>query len=180
MLNVMQKSSKEQLRSILEPRSVAVIGASSKSGKIGHEILKNVVDGGYAGAIYPINPHEDFVLGLKSFKSIMDVSDDVDACIITVPPHLVAQVLDECGKKKVRGAVVISAGFSEIGNFDLERLIVEITSKSELGIVGPNCAGIINIQKKLYATLESRIDPGNIAFMTQSGALGTASMLGLG
>jgi acetyl coenzyme A synthetase (ADP forming)-like protein len=176
MLNVMQKSSKEQLRSILEPRSVAVIGASSKSGKIGHEILKNIVEGGYAGPIYPVNPHEEFILALKSFKSIMDVPDDVDACIITVPPHLVAQVLDECGKKKVGGAVIISAGFSEIGNFDLERLIVEIASKNELRIVGPNCAGIINTQNKLYATMESRIGPGNIAFMTQSGALGGAAL----
>ena len=172
----MHKSSKEQLRSILEPRSVAVIGASSKSGKIGHEILKNIVEGGYAGPIYPVNPHEEFILALKSFKSIMDVPDDVDACIITVPPHLVAQVLDECGKKKVGGAVIISAGFSEIGNFDLERLIVEIASKNELRIVGPNCAGIINTQNKLYATMESRIGPGNIAFMTQSGALGGAAL----
>ncbi len=164
------------LRRMLEPTSIAVIGASSKEGKIGYEILRNIVEGHFTGSIYPINPHETVILGLKVFSSILDVTDVVDICIITVPPTMVPQVLDECGKKNVKGVVVISAGFSEIGNSALENQVLKIATKRGVRVIGPNCAGIINTEKSLYATIESRIAPGSIAFVTQSGALGGAAL----
>ena len=162
------------MKSLFEPRAVAVIGASSKKGKIGYEILRNIVDGQFAGSIYPVNPHEEVILGLKVYRSILDISEKVDTCVITVPPEAVPQVLLECGRKKVKGAVVISAGFSEIGNFKLEKQVSDCALQTGVRVIGPNCAGIINTSRKLYATIESRVDPGNIAFMTQSGALGGA------
>jgi len=164
------------LKPFFEPRAIAIIGASSKKGKIGYEILRNIVEGQFEGPIYPINPHEEFILGLKVYRSIMDVPDIVDICVITVAPNMIPQVLLECGDKRIRGAVIISAGFSEIGNFQLEKQVVESASKSGIRVIGPNCAGIINTEKRLYATIESRIAPGCIAFITQSGALGGAAL----
>jgi len=169
-----QEEGATQLKSLFEPRAVAVIGASSKKGKIGYEILRNMVDGQFGGAIYPVNPHEEVILGLNVYRSISDVPDAVDTCIITVPPEVVPQVLLECGRKKVKGAVIISAGFSEIGNLELEKQVLESALKGGVRVIGPNCAGIINTEKRLYATIESRIAPGSIAFITQSGALGGA------
>jgi acetyl coenzyme A synthetase (ADP forming)-like protein len=163
-----------QLKLLFEPRSVAVIGASSKKGKIGYEILRNIVDGQFTGPIYPINPHEKAILDLKVYPSIIDVPTIVDTCIITVPPQAVPQVLLECGRKKVKGAVVISAGFGEIGNFALEKKVLESALECGIRLIGPNCAGIINTENRLYATIESRIASGSIAFITQSGALGGA------
>jgi len=164
------------LKWFFEPRSVAVVGASSRKGKIGFEILRNIVEGGFAGPIYPVNPHEQTILGLKVYRSIGEVPGDVDTCIIVVPPHMVPAVLFQCGEKSVKGAVVISAGFSEIGNFELEKQVVDNASKSGVRVIGPNCAGIVNTEKRLYATIESRIEPGDIAFVTQSGALGGAAL----
>jgi acetyl coenzyme A synthetase (ADP forming)-like protein len=164
------------LKRMLEPRSVAVVGASSKKGKIGYEILRNIVEGQFLGSVYPINPHENLILGLKVCSSIREVADVVDTCIVTVPPAKVPQVLEECGDKNVKGVVVISAGFSEIGNSDLEKHVLESASKHGVRVIGPNCAGIINTEKMLYATIESRIAPGSIAFITQSGALGGAAL----
>jgi acetyl coenzyme A synthetase (ADP forming)-like protein len=164
----------ENLRLLFEPKGVAVIGASSKNEKIGYEILRNIVDGQYAGQIYPVNPHDENILGLKVYRSITDVPDVVHTCIITVPPESVPQVLLECGRKNVKGAIVITAGFSEVGNIELEEQVLKSALKWGVRVVGPNCAGIINTEKKLYATIESRIAPGSIAFITQSGALGGA------
>jgi acyl-CoA synthetase (NDP forming) len=147
------------LKRMLEPRSVAVVGASSKKGKIGYEILRNIVEGQFLGSVYPINPHENLILGLKVFSSIREVTDVVDTCIVTVPPAKVPQVLEECGHKNVKGVVVISAGFTEIGNSDLEKQVLESASKHGVRVIGPNCAGIINTERTLYATIESRITP---------------------
>jgi acetyl coenzyme A synthetase (ADP forming)-like protein len=160
------------LKSLFEPRGVAVIGASSKKGKIGYEILRNIVDGHFAGPVYPVNPHEENILGLSVYRSIIDIPDIVDTCIITVPPEQVPRVLLECGRKRVSGAVIISAGFSEIGNFDLEKQVSKSALEGGVRVIGPNCAGIINTEKHLYATIESRIAPGSVAFITQSGAFG--------
>jgi len=166
----------EPLKPLFEPRAVAVIGASSKKTKIGHQVLRNIIEGQFAGPIYPINPNEETILGLQVYNSILDVPSVVDACIIAVPPIIVPQVLMECGSKSVKGAVIISAGFSEIGNLELEKQVVESASKSGIRVIGPNCAGIINTENELYATIESRIAPGSIAFITQSGALGGAAL----
>jgi len=173
-MNTRGQKSAAELKSVFEPRSVAVIGASSKKGKIGYEILRNIVDGQFAGPIYPVNPHEEVILGLDVYRSIIDIPNVVDTCVITVPPEAVPQVLLECGRKKVKGAVIISAGFSEVGNFELEKQVLKYALEGGVRVIGPNCAGIINTETKLYATIESRIAPGGIAFITQSGALGGA------
>ncbi len=164
------------LRPLFEPRAVAIIGASSKKGKIGYEILRNMIEGQFKEPIYPINPHEETILGLKAYQSVAEVPSVVDLCVITVSPSLVPQVLHECGDRKVRGAAIISAGYSEIGNFELEKRVVEEASKNGIRVIGPNCAGIINTEKRLFATIESRIAPGCVAFITQSGAFGGAAL----
>lgn len=172
----MRDAQKNSLKSMLEPRAIAVVGASSNRRKVGYDILRNIVEGQFSGQVYPVNPHEQIILNLKTYPSIVDIPGVVDVCIVTVRPEIVPQVLLECGRKNVKGAVIVSAGFGEIGNYELEKQVVESASKSRIRIIGPNCAGFINTQLNLYATIESKISAGGIALITQSGALGGAAL----
>jgi acetyl coenzyme A synthetase (ADP forming)-like protein len=157
-----------------EPESVAIIGASKKPLKVGHELLKNIIDGNFPGKIYPINPAADEILGLKCYPSILDVKEPVDLAVVVVPAQAVPEAIKQCGEKGTKAVVVISAGFSEIGNKTLEEEVVRIARQYGVRIIGPNCTGIINTHRNLYATMESRAGRGDIAFVTQSGALGGA------
>lgn len=165
------------LRSILHPRSVAVIGASREPGAIGQLVFQSIMQNGFSGVVYPVNPNADVVMSVKAYPSILDVPGDVDLAIIVVPAKLVARVTEECGHKGISAIVVISDGFKERGaeGASRERELREITLGYGMRLVGPNCMGVINtdLKVRLNATF-SRVYPpqGNVAFFSQSGAMG--------
>ncbi|MEM0286529.1 MAG: CoA-binding protein [Candidatus Methanomethyliaceae archaeon] len=167
----------QELQQLFKPKSIAIIGASNNPRKIGHEIMKNIIISGYEGKIYPINLEGKDVLGFKSYTSILSISDEIDLAIIAIPASFVIDVLEECGRKGVKAVIVISSGFKEIGNIELEEKLLSIVKKYGMRMLGPNVFGIYYAPSKLNATFgPSRIHPGKIAFITQSGALGIALM----
>ncbi len=160
-----------------EPRSVAVIGASRDPGKLGYGVLSNIVQYGYEGAVYPINPKADEILGLKCYPSVLDVEEDIELAVIVVPARFVAAVLEECGRKGVEGAIIITAGFREVGGKGVqrEREVIEIARRYGIRLVGPNVLGIIDTIGQLNASFAVGMPRrGGIAFMSQSGALCTS------
>ena len=183
------------LDSFFKPKSVAVIGASREEGKTGHSILSNLINSklvlaglpsngsiggskrGFPGKIFPVNPKSSEILGLKTFPSVLDADSDIDLAIIVIPPKFIPAALDDCAKKGVRSAIIISAGFKETGA-EGARLEKEIVSKAKaLGIrlLGPNCLGLIDTNSNLNASFAKGMPPkGRIAFFSQSGALCTA------
>ncbi len=167
----------EALDSIFKPKSVAVIGASRFPGKIGYEILRNIKEYGYKGKIYPINPAADEILGIKCYHTISDVPGNIDLAIISIPARFVPEVIDQLAEKKTKAAIVISSGFSEVGNKELEEDLIRRARRAGIRIIGPNVFGVLYSPTRLNATFGPRdVRPGNIAFITQSGALGIALM----
>jgi acetyl coenzyme A synthetase (ADP forming)-like protein len=165
------------LEAFFTPQSVAVIGAARKPGKLGYGVLSNILQYGYSGKVYPINPKAEEILGLKSYPSVLEVPDPVELAIIVIPNKFVPQVMEECGKKGVKGTIIISAGFREAGmeGIKLERQVLDIAKQYGIRIVGPNCLGIISTHTPLNASFAAGMPPkGGIAFMSQSGALCTA------
>ncbi|HDI46953.1 MAG TPA: acetyl CoA synthetase [Candidatus Methanomethylia archaeon] len=163
------------LTPLFQPKAVAIIGASHVPGKVGYAILENLVKGGYAGRIYPINPHAREILGLKVYPSILDVKDEVDLAVIAIPAGYVPDVLEQCGEKGVKVAAVISSGFSEVGNVELEEQLLEVARRYGIRILGPNMFGVVYSPSRLNANFGiGEVHPGKIAFITQSGALGAA------
>ncbi len=157
------------------PSSVAVVGASTNPSKLGHAVLANIIRSGFKGAIYPINPKASEILGLKAYPSVLKVPNPVDLVVILVPNHIVPQVLKEAGQKGTKGAIIITAGFREAGNADLEQEILDIAKEYGLRIIGPNCLGIIDTFAPINASFAAGTPKsGSIAFMSQSGALCTA------
>ncbi|MEM1561745.1 MAG: acetate--CoA ligase family protein [Candidatus Bathyarchaeia archaeon] len=166
-----------KLDAFFNPRAIAVVGASRDPSKIGHKIVKNIIEGGFSGAIYPVNPNADEILGLKCYKSVVDIPGEIDLAIIIVPARIVPSVLEDCGVRGVKGVIVISAGFGETGRegAQLERELVNICRRYRMRMQGPNCLGTINVQGRLNASFAPAMPlPGNIAFVSQSGALGSA------
>jgi acetyl coenzyme A synthetase (ADP forming)-like protein len=164
---------------LFNPKSVAVIGASRDPEKIGHVLLRNFIEGGFRGPIYPINPKSDEILGLKCYLSVKNIKEDVDLAVISIPAKLVPEALKECGEKGVKGAIVISGGFSEIGNVELENQIKEICLKYDIACLGPNCMGVINpltrVDSVFIPTYKmGRPKFGAVSFISQSGAIGGA------
>ena len=135
-----------QLDAILRPGSVAVIGASNTPGKYGHEILKNIQDGGFQGAVYPINPKAETILNLRSFPSIKDTPEPADLAVVIIPARLVPQAVHDCGERGVRSAVIITGGFSEAGDEGavLQQQTAEAAKKFGVRLLGPNCQGVNN------------------------------------
>jgi len=165
------------LDNFFEPNSVAVIGASRDPEKLGFAVLNNLQEGGYKGELYPINPKADEILGLEAYASVLDVPDPVDLAVVVVPAKIVPHVLRECGEKGTPAVVIITAGFREAGREGLEqeRELIEIAKEYDLRLIGPNCLGVIDTETPLNATFAAGMPPsGPIAFMSQSGALGTA------
>lgn len=165
------------LKPFFEPDSVAVIGASTDPKKLGYAVLENLVEGGYRGTVYPINPTADEVLGHKAYASVLDVDDPIDLGIIVIPYSIVPNVLRECGEKGIPAVIVISAGFREAGREGLERELELIDIAKEYGIrlIGPNCLGVIDTFTPINASFAAGTPPkGPMGFMSQSGALGTA------
>lgn len=172
----------EQLKYLFEPRSVAVIGASTIMAKWGYIVPANIVAGGYKGKVYPINPRETEILERPVYKSIMDVPDEVDLAIITIPADKVTPMVKQCIEKGVKNCIVISGGFSETGGDGtrLEREMVDVLQGSGMRLVGPNTMGVYSGPNQLHALMPPvRPVAGKIAFAAQSGNLGT-QMLSLG
>jgi acetate---CoA ligase (ADP-forming) len=171
----------EQLQTIFSPRSVAVIGASAKPQSLGRAVFANLLFAGYSGCVYPVNSKAKSILGVRAYPTVMDVPDDVELAVILVPAGFVPQVLKDAGRKGCKGAIVISAGFKEIGGsgIELERHLQAVAQEYGMAVVGPNCFGVINTDPvvSLNATF-SRNFPlgGKIAFISQSGAVGVAAL----
>jgi len=160
------------LTGLLRPQSIAVVGASATPGKIGHTVVKNLIDSGYEGEIYPINPSADEILGLKVYKSVLDVSDQIDAATITVPAKFVLDVVKECGQKGVKGLIVITSGFSEVGETELEEEIVRVAHSFGMRVLGPNVVGTLSNSDKLNASFAPFLPlDGSASLVSQSGAL---------
>lgn len=164
------------LRSMLSAKAVALIGATDKDGAIGRTILENLLPSNKA-KVYPVNPNRKKVLGVDAYPDIAGIPEHVDLAIIATPAHTVPGVVEECGKAGVDGAVIISAGFKEIGEEGrkLEAEVEEVGKKYGMRVLGPNCLGFVRPGIGLNATfLKGDLPPGNIAFLSQSGALGRA------
>ena len=175
--DILHQGARHPLYPIFSPRSVAIIGATEKEGSVGRNIQENMVGGGFAGKIYPVNPKRETVLGLKAYPSITAVPDQPDLAIIITPPASVPGIIRDCGKMGVRGAIIITAGFKEIGapGVELERQVLEEATKAGIRIVGPNCLGVMVPSWKLNASFAPDMSkPGSVAFISQSGALGSA------
>ncbi len=167
-----------QLDAILRPKSVAVIGASNNPEKFGHEVLKNIIDSGFRGAIYPINPKADTILNLACRKSVKDIEEALDLAVIIIPARFVPQAVQECGEKGVKGAVIVTGGFSEASaeGEALQQQLIEIALKYGVRIVGPNCQGVNNPHYPLCASWPLLTRKGKIALISQSGTVGAAMM----
>ena len=160
-----------------KPNRVAIIGASPDPKKIGHQVIKNIVDGGYEGEIIPIHPKADSVLGHKAYKSLNDVPEGVDLAVICIPATLVVAAMEECARRKVGAVAVITSGFGEVGNFEDENKLKKIADNNNIALLGPNIFGLAYPPRKLNASFGPKdIYPGKIAFITQSGALGIGLM----
>ena len=160
---------------IMKPDAVAVIGASGEAGKIGNSVMKNLINGGYQGKIYPINPSADEIMGLKAYKSVKDVPGPIDVAVFAIPAKFVAQALTEVGEKKIPGAVLIPSGFAETGNVEGQKEIQAIGRKYGVRLMGPNIYGFYYTWKNLCATFCTAYDvKGHAALSSQSGGIGMA------
>jgi acetyl coenzyme A synthetase (ADP forming)-like protein len=160
---------------IMKPDSVAVIGASPEAGKIGNSVMKNLINGGYKGNIYPIHPKADEILGYKAYRSVKDVPGVIDVAVFAIPAKFVAQALIEVGEKGIPGAVLIPSGFAETGNVEGQREIQEIGLKYNVRLMGPNIYGFYYTWKNLCATFCTPYDiKGHTALSSQSGGIGMA------
>jgi acetate---CoA ligase (ADP-forming) len=165
------------LDSLFYPKSVAVIGASADPGKVGNSIVNNLKRFDYKGNIYPVNPKSTEILGLKAFKSILDVKENIELAVIVIPAQFVPAAVKDCVTRGIKSAVIISAGFKEAGTAGiiLEEELKSIAAKENIRILGPNCLGIINTSNSLNATFAAGMLPkGRLSFFSQSGALGIA------
>ena len=175
--DILHHSTRRPLSPIFSPQSVAVIGATETVNSVGRTILENLIKGGFPGAIYPVNPKRDTVLGIKAYPSITAVPAKPDLAVIITPPATVPGIVKDCGVAGVKGVIIISAGFKEIGapGVELERQVLEAANKAGIRIVGPNCLGVMVPASKLNATFAADMArPGSVGFISQSGALCTA------
>ena len=151
--------------------SVAVVGASTSPGKLGHEILANILDGGYQGRVYPVNPKAERVLGLPAYSSVGEIPDNLDLAVVVVPARFVPGVLREVAKKGAGAAIIISGGFREAGREDLEQELMTVVAETGLRLVGPNCQGINYRPNKLCASWPLVTASGSMAVISQSGTV---------
>ncbi len=167
------------LQTFFAPKSVAVIGVSKNPNKVGHVIFRNMIDGGWKGMLYPVNPNAETVLNFSCFRSVLEVRPKVDLAVIAVPADGVLKVIDDCGRKGIKHVVMITSGFQEVGNIALQNKLLKLLEKYKIGVVGPNCLGIFDANTKLDTLFLpryrlSRPNPGGISFVCQSGAVGSA------
>jgi len=165
---------------IMNPRSVAVIGASDNPDKVGHVIMQNYIDSGYSGKLYPVNINTTgTIMNHKAYRSVLEINAEIDLAVIAVPAQAVPKVLEECGKMHTKGAVVVSGGFAEVGQIQLEKELERIARKYAIPVIGPNCLGVMDPRSRndtlflpTYKIDKPRI--GGVSFASQSGAVGSA------
>ncbi|MEW6261539.1 MAG: acetate--CoA ligase alpha subunit [Thermodesulfobacteriota bacterium] len=167
------------IASVMSPKSIAVIGATNRPGSVGLAVFRNILDAGYTGVLYPVNPKARSIQSVKAYPSVLDIPDEVDAAVIIVPAESVNKALEESARKGVKGVIIITAGFKEVGGHgvELENQLKETAKKNGLSMIGPNCLGIINTSDavRLNASFATKMPKaGNVAFISQSGALCTA------
>src|SRR6187455_3773078 len=163
------------MKRIMQPKAVAVIGASDEAGKIGNSVMKNLINGGYKGQIYPIHPKAAEIMGHKAFKSVKDAPGEIDTAVFAIPAKFVAGALTECGEKKIAGAILIPSGFAETGNHEGQDELVEIGRKYNIRMMGPNIYGFYYTPANLCATFCTAYDvKGSAALSSQSGGIGMA------
>jgi acetyl coenzyme A synthetase (ADP forming)-like protein len=170
---------RHSLDALFRPRAVAVVGASRSPHSIGRQVIANLLADGFTGPIFPVNPNTRVVHSMKCYPSVRAIPDPVDLCVVVVPADAVLQVAEECGRKGVKGLVVVTAGFREIGGAGIarEQRLKAIAQRHGMRVIGPNCMGILNTEEafRLNASFAAaRPSPGHIGFVSQSGALGEA------
>lgn len=170
-----EKEVVKSMNRIMKPKAVAVIGASNEAGKIGNSVMKNLINGGYQGKIYPITPKGGEVMGLQAFKSVKDVPGEIDTAVFAIPAPLVAGALKECGEKKIAGAILIPSGFGETGNIEGQEELQRIGREYNIRLMGPNIYGFYYTPANLCATFCTAYDvKGSTALSSQSGGIGMA------
>lgn len=163
------------MKRIMQPKAVAVVGASNEAGKIGNSVMKNLINGGYKGTIYPIHPKEAEIMGIKAFKSVKDIPGEIDTAVFAIPAKLVAGALKECGEKKIAGAILIPSGFGETGNIEGQEELQRIGREYNIRLMGPNIYGFYYTPSNLCATFCTAYDvKGSTALSSQSGGIGMA------
>jgi acetyl coenzyme A synthetase (ADP forming)-like protein len=163
------------MKRIMQPKALAVIGASSENGKIGNSVMKNLINGGYKGQIYPIHPKDPEILGFKAYKSVKDVPGEIDTAVFAIPAKFVAGALKECGEKKIAGAILIPSGFGETGNIEGQEELIRIGREYNIRLMGPNIYGFYYTPSDLCATFCTAYDyKGSTALSSQSGGIGMA------
>jgi acetyl coenzyme A synthetase (ADP forming)-like protein len=161
------------MQRIMNPRAVAVIGASAEDGKIGNSVMKNLINGGYQGAIYPVHPKAVEILGRKAYPSVLDVAEEIDVAVFAIPAKFCAAAMDEVGRKKIPGAVMIPSGFAEVGEQALQDELLGVARKHNVRIMGPNIYGFYYTPRNLCATFCTPYDvKGKVALSSQSGGVG--------
>jgi len=172
---ITRSTSKTLSYSILSPRSIAIIGASDKEGSVGHAITSNIIKD-FKGSVFPVNPTKDFIFGMKAYKSVIDIPQEIDLAVIVTKNTTVPKIMEDCGIKKIKGAIIITAGFKETGKDGkkLEDGVKSIAQKYGIKVIGPNCLGAMNLDPKVMMNatfLKSIPKPGNVALVSQSGAI---------
>lgn len=168
------------LSRVFKPSSVAVIGASEKPGKVGQTIMQNYLDVGFQGDLFPVNINAgETILGKKAYKSVLDIKKNIDLAVIAIPAELVPKALEECGKAKAKGVVVVSGGFSEVGNTKLQDQLVAVAKKYKMPVIGPNCLGVMDTRARndtLFLPTFKIDKPkiGGVSFVSQSGSVGSS------
>lgn len=163
---------KEALDGLFRPKSVAVIGASATPGKIGYSVIESLIEGGYEGSIYPINLKADEILGIKAYPTVYDVPGKIDLAVITIPAKFVLAAIEDCGKAGVKGLSVITSGFGEVGEHELEKSLVTTAHQYGMRMLGPNIIGTLSNSDKLNASFANTLPlPGEASLISQSGAL---------
>lgn len=167
-----------KIKYFFNPKSVAIIGASRSQEKIGHIILRNFVEGGFKGKVFPVNPNAKTILGRRCYANVMEIKEKIELAVIALPAKLVPRALEECGKKKIPAVVIVSGGFKEVGETGLEKRVGEIAKKHKMRVIGPNCLGVFDPSTGVDMVFLPRYkldrpEEGCIAFITQSGAVGS-------
>ncbi|MCK5585585.1 CoA-binding protein, partial [Candidatus Bipolaricaulota bacterium] len=165
----------DEMKSLFQPRTIAVFGASANPAKVGYRVVENLLKGGYQGTVYPINPKGGEILDCSVSRSLGEIDEDIDVAVMAIPARFVFDAVVECGKKGVKHLVVITSGFSEVGNIEEEERIVTYAREHGMRVLGPNVFGVYSDTCSMNATFgPSGILSGHVAIVTQSGALGIA------
>ena len=159
---------RQPLDAIFHPRSIAVIGATEKPGSVGRTILWNLLSSPFGGTVYPVNPTRPAILGVKAYPSVGSIGEPVDLAVIVTPAKTAPQLVADCGEAGVKGVIIISAGFKEVGadGAELERQVLEAARRYGIRVVGPNCLGVMNPVGRMNATFAAGIaNPGRVGFV---------------